>query len=40
MDMSADISAKEQEATWIGPALFTVVAIAILLVFNWMLGEG
>jgi len=40
MDMSTDISAKEQEATWIGPALFTVVAIAILLVFNWMLGEG
>jgi len=40
MNMSADISAKEQEATWIGPALFTVVAIAILLVFNWMLGEG
>jgi len=40
MDMSADVSAKEQEATWIGPALFTVVAIAILLVFNWMLGEG
>jgi len=40
MDMSADIGDKDQEATWMGPALFTVVAIAILLIFNWMLGEG
>lgn len=31
------MSAEEQEATWLGPAVFTVVLIAVIAVFWWFL---
>jgi len=34
------MSAEEQEATWLGPTIFTIVLIAIFLVFRWVLGGG
>ena len=30
----------EQEPTWVGPTIFTVVLIAIILVFRWVLSAG
>jgi hypothetical protein len=35
--MSAE---EQQEATWLGPTIFTVVLIAIFLVFRWVLSGG
>jgi hypothetical protein len=34
--MSAE---DDQEATWVGPTIFTVVLIAIILIFKWMIQE-
>ena len=33
------MSAENQEATWMGPTIFTVVLIAVAVVFYWFLGE-
>ncbi len=34
-----DMSTEDQEATWLGPTIFTVVLIAIILAFRWMIQE-
>jgi len=33
------MSTENQEATWMGPTLFTVVLIATTITFWWFLGE-
>jgi hypothetical protein len=34
------MSSDDQEATWLGPTIFTVTLIVLFFIFKWMVGGG